>query len=524
MKNVWKKAAAFIVSATFVTITLPTNVGGLLNDSSAVIVANAATGQWKSGNCSVVLTNDGTLTISKKSGNGAMNDYDSKNDPGWHSSSYSRYITKIVINDGVTYIGKYAFNELYNSTTVTIPNSVTSVGQNAFKGCTKLQSITIPDSVAEIADNAFSDCSSLETVNFISRTTDLSIGDSAFSGNNNLTFITPEVLKYTSDFITESSPLTIDILKAGKITLKANIITYTKHEAVPPTCTTNGTIEYWEGSDGNNYTYDGSAYTQIESIVDPATGIHTYNSASPVWTWIKTSEGYDVSVKFKCSNCKAVEIPKSQPIVVYDAENGIYTASVTFEDHEYTDTQAETKCNITINGTEKQYTYGQKIKAVASAPVEGQCFDGWYEGDTKLSGSETYYFYATRDINIHAVYAESVSESAPFYNYNVSPRQKLANGKQKVAFTVDWEFPEGYTLIEAGLVRSYTNINPISGGEDVTVKTSSLKGIRGTYVYNLTLGTANAEKTIYSKGYIKYRDSGNNEHTEYTELNTSSKA
>ena len=79
---------------------------------------------------------------------------------------------------------KYAFNELYNSTTVTIPNSVTSVGQNAFKGCTKLQSITIPDSVAEIADNAFSDCSSLENVNFISRTTDLSIGDSAFSGNN----------------------------------------------------------------------------------------------------------------------------------------------------------------------------------------------------------------------------------------------------------------------------------------------------------------------------------------------------
>lgn len=301
-------------------------------------------------------------------------------------------------------------------------------------------------------------------------------------------------------------------------------VTYTKHEAVPPTCTTNGTIEYWEGSDGNNYTYDGSTYTQIESIVDPATGIHAYNSASPVWTWIKTNEGYDVSVKFKCSNCKAVEILESQPTVVYDAENGIYTASVTFEDHEYTDTQAETKCNITINGTEKQYTYGQKIKAVVSAPVEGQCFDGWYEGDTKLSGSETYYFYATRDINIHAVYAESVSESAPFYNYNVSPRQKLANGKQKVAFTVDWEFPEGYTLIEAGLVRSYTNINPISGGEDVTVKTSSLKGIRGTYVYNLTLGTANAEKTIYSKGYIKYRDSGNNEHTEYTELNTSSKA
>ena len=50
-------------------------------------------------------------------------------------------ITKLVIPDGVTSIGDYAFSVCKALTSVTIPNSVTSIGKRAFYGCSALTSI-----------------------------------------------------------------------------------------------------------------------------------------------------------------------------------------------------------------------------------------------------------------------------------------------------------------------------------------------------------------------------------------------
>ncbi len=67
-----------------------------------------------------------TLTIS---GNGAMADYESKANQPW--ASYRNDITTLVIEDGITHIGNYAFY-LFKTKKVTIPASVTSIGQYAF--------------------------------------------------------------------------------------------------------------------------------------------------------------------------------------------------------------------------------------------------------------------------------------------------------------------------------------------------------------------------------------------------------
>jgi hypothetical protein len=82
-----------------------------------------------------------TLTIS---GTGAMKDYGAPDDLPW--KDYRSSITSVVIEDGVTSIGDYAFEGCNNAnlTSVTIPASVTSIGDFAFGYCTYLASVTIP--------------------------------------------------------------------------------------------------------------------------------------------------------------------------------------------------------------------------------------------------------------------------------------------------------------------------------------------------------------------------------------------
>ena len=72
-------------------------------------------------------------------------------------------VTDLVIPNGVTSIGNYAF-ECSSLTSVTIPNSVNSIGSNAFRGCGGLTSVTIPNSVTSIGEWAFGGCTNLTEI------------------------------------------------------------------------------------------------------------------------------------------------------------------------------------------------------------------------------------------------------------------------------------------------------------------------------------------------------------------------
>ena len=67
-------------------------------------------------------------------------------------------VKDLVIPDGVTSIGNYAFYRCSGLTSVTIPNSVESIGDYAFYCCSGLTSITIPDGVTSIGNDAFYYC------------------------------------------------------------------------------------------------------------------------------------------------------------------------------------------------------------------------------------------------------------------------------------------------------------------------------------------------------------------------------
>ena len=139
---------------------------------------------WNEDNLTWKLYEDGTLNIS---GKGAMKDYNSDDNPS-PASQKKDSVKKVVIEDGVTSIGEYAFYCCNSLTSITIPDSVTSIGDSAFSGCWDLTSIIIPDSVTTIGEAAFASCSSLTSITIPNSVT--SIGAYAFSSCSSLTSIT----------------------------------------------------------------------------------------------------------------------------------------------------------------------------------------------------------------------------------------------------------------------------------------------------------------------------------------------
>ena len=126
-------------------------------------------------------TSTGVLTIS---GTGYMKDYSGKNSPFYHNSN----IKSVIIGNGVTSIGEYAFYGCTSLASITIPNSVTSICYSAFSDCTSLTSVTIPNSVTSIGVNAFYNCTSLTSVIIPNSVT--SIGEDAFLSCTSLTSVT----------------------------------------------------------------------------------------------------------------------------------------------------------------------------------------------------------------------------------------------------------------------------------------------------------------------------------------------
>ena len=73
-------------------------------------------------------------------------------------------VTNLVIPEGVTSIGDYAFDYCTTLNSVTIPEGVTSIGSSAFRGCESLKNVTIPSSITTIGENAFIWCKELNAV------------------------------------------------------------------------------------------------------------------------------------------------------------------------------------------------------------------------------------------------------------------------------------------------------------------------------------------------------------------------
>ena len=129
-----------VVSVTYRKPAAATVASGKCGDSAS----------WK-------LDAEGTLTIS---GTGRMYDYEWPADrggttPPWLANKYRDSIRTLRVEQGITYIGRCAFDSCSNLSDVTLPTSLRIIGPWAFNDCTALRSIQLPEGLTTIKEDAF---------------------------------------------------------------------------------------------------------------------------------------------------------------------------------------------------------------------------------------------------------------------------------------------------------------------------------------------------------------------------------
>lgn len=197
------------------------------------------------------LYNDGKLVVN---GNGDMVDVSqtTTSNREWHT--YREDITSVVISDGITRIGDWAFSYFSNLISVYIPDSVVNIGNYAFQSCEKLININIPLNVNTIGMRAFSSCISLNNISIPNGVTLLAsytffkcafsnivvpdsvtvIAPSAFRGCSNLTSVVigKNVTEIRAEAFMECNSLDSVFYKGTKEEWEAITIDATNNEAL----------------------------------------------------------------------------------------------------------------------------------------------------------------------------------------------------------------------------------------------------------------------------------------------------
>lgn len=143
-------------------------------DSNGIALYNSAT----SGSCGDNVTwsydaNSCTLTIS---GSGDMEDYDAtydRDDETYYNPTYPwpSSVAKLVVKDGVTRLGSFAFYKCTSLVEVSLPESIGAFGSYCFAECSQLISLTIPSKVTVIPQGFCSGCKKITAINIPSGVT-----------------------------------------------------------------------------------------------------------------------------------------------------------------------------------------------------------------------------------------------------------------------------------------------------------------------------------------------------------------
>ena len=252
---------------------------------------------------------------------------------------YNIAVKSIVIELGVTIIGEYAFTNFSALKTVTIADSVTTIEMGAFAGCSSLETLYVSDSVTKIREAAFYECTALSDIYYAGSQAQWNKISINYNHDYNVP-IENAVLHTDYGYVVSASA---SPAAGGTVSAEARYLPNTNATVV---ATSNA-----------GYAFDGwySGSTKLSSAQE-----YTFTVTSNV----------SLTAKFIKS------VAKTYTVKVYAEPGGTVSGGGTF-------------------------TYGEFATVTAEAK-DGYEFAGWYDGEKKISGQESYRFAVGNDYTLTA--------------------------------------------------------------------------------------------------------------------------
>ena len=223
---------------------------------------------------------------------------DRKKSP-WYD--YRMKIKSAVIEDSVTRIGNYAFEDCTFLETVTICDSVTHIGNGAFWKCLRLKYLTIGKGVAVLeGSNVFDGCSSLMHVY---------ISDPSAWCNMECSFFSHPMHHYNKDYLhvldADGNEVTEIVLDESVRTIVQNTFRNSSLTSITfsPGLTRIDTQAFIGSSKLRQLTFTGDAPSIDEKAFQDVTATAYYHEGNPTWTSdVLQNYGGNITWVAKCTN------------------------------------------------------------------------------------------------------------------------------------------------------------------------------------------------------------------------------
>lgn len=270
-----------------------------------------------------------------------------------------------------------------------------------------------------------------------------------------------------------------------------------KHDAEEATCGADGHGVYWSCTDCGKYLKDNdgvvdasAAYDEIKDVTEviPATGAHVYGE--PLFSW--SADYTACQAVFKCSNCddevtKDCVVTSSQTVAATCTKEGTttYTATLTLNDKNYTDTKTDVIAKIAHNYLTTTEADGTVVESCSvcgdvksRTPANNNTAQDNTTGDkteavqvAEVKLAKTAYTYTGKAIKPAVVAKDTAGNVIDASDYTVAYTANKNVGKATAKVTFKGQFSGTYSL-------SFT-INP--KGTSIAKAAAKSKGMKITW-------------------------------------------